>query len=323
MTSIQVRDLTAHYIVERYGEKKEIYALEKVSFSLNTNDFLAIVGESGCGKSTLAKVLYGEINNQLVILGGEVNYQFDDVVYTVNTSVNEVKKVWWEKLSYIPQASLSVLNPLRRIRDIFSDMLFSHGKVYEENSIVKHLDDLGLPSHILNMYPFELSGGMRQRVVIALATFMNPGVIIADEPTSALDVVTQNEILQLLKRIHRETDSTFIFITHDISLIPNLANKLMIMYGGTLVEIGETDTVFASPRHPYTKFLISSIPRIGDDTEKQSIPGYPPDLSNPPSGCRFHPRCPFSERKCEEKMPPLELVDGNHYVACWKPLKEQ
>lgn len=321
MSIVTVSNLTAHYLLERYGEKKEIHAVNEVSFSLDEGDFMAVVGESGCGKSTLAKVLYGATNSQLIIMNGRVTYNFNGTEYSVSPNGNTVKKIWWEKLSYIPQGSLGVLNPLRKVRQIFIDLMRSHGRDYEEQSIVEHLDAVGLPAQVLDMYPFELSGGMRQRVVIALATFMGSKVILADEPTSALDVVTQNEILQLLKRIHRETGTTFIFITHDISLIPSLANKLMIMYGGTLVEIGETKTILSTPSHPYTRYLISSIPRIGDKTTKQSIPGYPPDLSNPPPGCRFHPRCPFSEKKCEETMPPLRQIEDNHYVACWKPLE--
>ncbi|MGB9829094.1 MAG: ABC transporter ATP-binding protein [Thermotoga caldifontis] len=318
MAFISVNNLTAHYILERYGERKTIHAVEDTTFSMNKRDFLAIVGESGCGKSTLAKVLYGAVNSQLVVVNGTVTYQFEGSEYVVSPSKNTVREIWWKKLSYIPQSSLGVLNPLRKVRYIFLDLFRSHGGDYDQQRVVEHLNAVGLSPRVLDMYPFELSGGMRQRVVIALATLMKPQVIIADEPTSALDVVIQNEILQLLKRIQSETASTLVLITHDISLVPALANKLMIMYGGSPVEFGECRAVLSNPLHPYTKFLISSIPRIGDKTMKRSIPGYPPDLSNPPPGCRFHPRCSFSDRLCEEKRPTLTLVEDDHYVACWK-----
>lgn len=315
---IEVKDLKAYYTTEQYGIVKEVKAVEDVSINIEGSSFLAIVGESGCGKTTLARVLYGAVDSNLSIVEGKVCYYFGDVKYEVSPTNNLLKDVWWEKISYIPQGSLSALNPVRKLRDIFSDLATSHGIAFEEQKVKTHLETVNLPSYVLRMYPFELSGGMRQRCVIALATFLNPYVIIADEPTSALDVITQRDILELLGSIQTNFKSTFIFITHDISLVPGLANMMAIMYGGCIVEFGPTESVFQEPLHPYTKFLLSAIPMIGDKTEKKSIPGNPVSLTNPPPGCRFYPRCPLGREICAELRPNLFEVDScPRQVACW------
>ena len=315
---LEVVDLKAYYMTEQYGIVKEVKAVENVSINIEGSNFLAIVGESGCGKTTLARVLYGSVDTFLSIREGRVCYYFGDETYELSSTINTLKDVWWKRISYIPQGSLSALNPVRRLKDIFSDLAISHGIPFEEQKVKAHLEMVNLPSYVLHIYPFELSGGMRQRSVIALATFLNPDIIIADEPTSALDVVTQKEILQLLSSIQTTFKSTFIFITHDISLIPGLANMMAIMYGGCIVECGPIEAVFSKPLHPYTKFLLSSIPKIGDKTEKKSIPGNPVSLINPPPGCRFHPRCPYGREICTDSRPDLVDVDSQHHqVACW------
>ncbi len=315
---LEVTNLKAYYATEQYGIVKEIKAVEDVSINIEGNSFLAIVGESGCGKTTLARALYGAVDSTLKIIDGKVCYHFDDQKYELTPEGNDLKNIWWERISYIPQGSLSVLNPVRRLRDIFSDLANSHGKTFDEQKVKDHLEMVNLPSYVLRIYPFELSGGMRQRCVIALATFLKPDVIIADEPTSALDVVTQRDILKLLSTIQNQSKSTFIFITHDISLVPGLSNMMAIMYGGCIIEFGSTKSVFANPLHPYTKFLLSSIPKIGDKTEKKSIPGNPVSLTNPPPGCRFCPRCPQGKEVCSKSRPELLNIDSQqHYVACW------
>jgi len=314
---IEVDNLKAYYFVEQGGITKEVKAVEGVSLKVEENSFLAIVGESGCGKTTLAKVLYGAVNSNLSIVEGKVCYLFGEARYELSSTVNTLREIWWEKVSYIPQGSLSALNPVRKLKDIFLDLATSHGVPFEEEKVKARLEMVKLPSRVLQMYPFELSGGMRQRSIIALATFLNPSVIIADEPTSALDVVTQRNILRLLKDIQIKAKSTFVFITHDISLVPGLADFMAIMYGGCIVEYGPTKEVFSQPLHPYTKFLLSTIPTIGDKTEKQPIPGSPISLIDPPPGCRFCPRCPYSEKICKEHKPDLVNVDGQkHWVAC-------
>ncbi len=317
---IEVNNLKAYYLAEQQGVMREVKAIENVSFAVEGSKFLAIVGESGSGKTTLAKVLYGSINSNLSIVGGKVCYSFGGVQYEISPTVNTLKDVWWEKISYVPQGSLSALNPVRKLRDIFLDLATSHNIAFEEEKVKNHLKMVKLPPYVLRMYPFELSGGMRQRVVIALATFLHPGVIIADEPTSALDVVTQRDILRLLKSIQVNVKSTFLFITHDISLVPGLADVMAIMYGGCVVEYGPTEAIFSHPCHPYTKFLLSTIPTIGDKAEKQPIPGNPVSLIDPPPGCLFHPRCPYREKKCTEQRPELLEVETDSWksqVACW------
>ena len=315
---LEVANLKAYYTTEQYGIVKEIKAVEDVSINIEGNSFLAIVGESGCGKTTLARALYGAVDSTLSIIEGKVCYHFGDQKYELSPNGNDLKNIWWERISYIPQGSLSALNPVRRLRDIFSDLANSHGKTFDEQKVKDHLEMVNLPSYVLRIYPFELSGGMRQRSVIALATFLKPDVIIADEPTSALDVVTQRDILQLLSTIQNQSKSTFIFITHDISLVPGLSNMMAIMYGGCIIEFGSTESVFANPLHPYTKFLLSSIPKIGDKTEKKSIPGNPVSLINPPPGCRFCPRCPRGTEVCSDSRPELLNIDSQqHYVVCW------
>lgn len=314
---IEVDNLKAYYFVEQGGIAKEVKAVEGVSLKVEENSFLAIVGESGCGKTTLAKVLYGAVNSNLSIVEGKVCYLFGEARYELSSTVNTLREIWWEKVSYIPQGSLSALNPVRKLKDIFLDLATSHGIPFEEEKVKAHLEMVQLPSHVLRMYPFELSGGMRQRSIIALATFLNPSVIIADEPTSALDVVTQRNILRLLKDIQIKAKSTFIFITHDISLVPGLADFMAIMYGGCIVEYGPTKEVFSQPLHPYTRFLLSTVPTIGDKTEKQPIPGSPISLIDPPPGCSFCPRCPYSEKACKEHKPDLVSVGSEkHWVAC-------
>ncbi|MGQ9747338.1 MAG: ABC transporter ATP-binding protein [Candidatus Caldatribacteriaceae bacterium] len=318
MVCIEIDNLQACYIIERQGESKKVQAVENVTLTIQESSFLAIVGESRCGKTTLARVLYGAVNSNLLVTEGKVCYSFGNARYELSPKVNTLKEIWWEKISYIPQGSFSSLNPIRKLKDIFSDLATSHGVPFEENQVEDRLEMVKLPPYALRMYPFELSGGMRQRSVIALATFLNPSVIIADEPTSALDVVTQREILHLLKNIQNSAHSTFIFITHDISLVPDLADTMAIMYGGCILEWGPTKTIFSNPLHPYTKFLLSTTPTIGDKAEKQPIPGNPINLIDPPPGCRFHPRCPHAQKICTELRPDLSKIDFQQsQVACW------
>ena len=181
----------------------------------------------------------------------------------------------------------------------------------------EHIVHLGLPRNILDAYPHQLSGGMRQRVTIALATLLKPRIIIGDEPTTALDVVVQRGVVQLLKDIQENFENTIVLVTHDMGVHANIADRIGIMYAGKFVEEADTKTIFGDPRHPYTKFLIDSLPKFGDKTVRKSAPGSPPDLGNLPSGCSFHPRCPYVMDQCKEKMPDLINITNVHKVACW------
>ena len=232
----------------------------------------------------------------------------------------EIEAIRWRHLSYIMQGSMSVLNPVRRVRHAFVDFAHRHiaRPMPEFLDIVRaHLQRLHLAPEVLEAYPHELSGGMRQRVTIALATVCRPDFIIADEPTTALDVVVQKDVLAMIRDIQREIGSSLLFVTHDLAVHANLCDRLGVMYAGRLVEEGPTADLLRAPRHPYTAHLVASLPRIGDTTPKASLPGAPPNLADPPSGCRFHPRCPLAMDICRQEVPPMQTIAAAHRVACF------
>jgi peptide/nickel transport system ATP-binding protein len=217
---------------------------------------------------------------------------------------------------------MSVLNPVRRVRQAFVDFAFRHlGQPKQQflETVRAHLKRLQLEPDVLDAFPHQLSGGMRQRVTIALATVCRPEFIIADEPTTALDVVVQKDVLAMIREVQRELGSSVLFVTHDMAVHANLADRLGIMYAGRLVEEGRTAQLFRTPRHPYTAHLIASLPRLGDTAPKTGLSGAPPNLADPPPGCRFHPRCPRATDICRREVPPLEPVAAGHRVACFHP----
>jgi peptide/nickel transport system ATP-binding protein len=219
---------------------------------------------------------------------------------------------------------MHVLNPVRRIRDTFYDFIAAHKQVTKKEAATmtrSYLRDLGLPEKVLAAYPHQLSGGMRQRVTIALATILWPRLVFADEPTTALDVVVQRGVIELLKEVQVQKQSTLVLVTHDMGVHANLANRVAVLYAGKLVEEADTRTIYKNPRHPYTRYLIGSLPKLDDKSERVSIPGRPPALDQPPTGCRFHPRCPHVMDVCRQQEPPLVTVDNHggidHRVACF------
>jgi peptide/nickel transport system ATP-binding protein len=224
-------------------------------------------------------------------------------------------------ISYIPQGSMSVFNPVLKIRGTYADFIGSHvsGQSREEIFEMAHqrILELGLPKNILDVYPHQLSGGMRQRVTIALAASLNPRIMIGDEPTTALDVVVQRGVIQMLKDIQKNLKNTIILVTHDMGVHANVADRIGIMYAGKIVEEATTERIFAEPVHPYTQFLINSLPKFGDKTVRSSVPGSPPSLADLPSGCPFHVRCPHVKDICRQQMPDFSHLDENHKVACW------
>lgn len=328
MIILQIDRVKAYYKTNAYGTQRTVKAVDNVSLEVEKDETFGIAGESSCGKSTLIKVISGTIKPPLTIIEGKVIYNFgNESIYIGKVDGQEkIEKVTWEKVSYIPQSSMSVLNPVMKVRDIFYDLLKSHQKLMEkeafEKTMKEHLNSLGLPIGVLDSYPHQLSGGMKQRAIIALATIFKPRVILADEPTSALDVVVQRSVLQLLKEIQNENRNTLILVTHDMSILANMANRIGIMYAGKIVEVAKVEDIFENPMHPYTKFLINSIPRIGDKSDRLSIPGFPPNLADPPNGCRFHPRCPYAMDICKEKSPLLCDVTEGHKVACFLTSEE-
>ena len=231
-----------------------------------------------------------------------------------------LQAIRWKHLSYIMQGSMGVLNPVRRVRHSFVDFAFRHlGQPMPEfmASVRGHLARVHLDPQTLNAYPHELSGGMRQRMAIALATVCRPELIIADEPTTALDVIVQKGVLGMIREVQRELKSSMIFVTHDMAVHAHLCDRLGVMYAGRLIEEAPTSDIFSRPRHPYTRHLISSLPRIGQTSTVAALVGAPPNLADPPSGCRFHPRCPKAMDICSRQTPAFNTVTPGHKVACF------
>ena len=319
---LRTEQLKAFYVLDIHGDQKVVKAVNEVNLEIQNNEVYGIAGESGCGKSTLLKALYGAVEPPLRLIGGKVCYFMDDVELDL-TSMNaeQKRKLRWEYVSYVPQAAMSVFNPVIKIKETFWDFINSHvgGKTRDECfEIAKvQLNELGLPVKILDAYPHQLSGGMRQRVAIALAALLEPRLIICDEPTTALDVVVQRGVVQMLKDIQANLKNSIILVTHDLGVQANVADRIAIMYGGKIVEEAATRTIFETPFHPYTKYLINSVPRFGDKAARESVPGNPPSLSDLPAGCPFHVRCPYVLDICKEQMPGTVELGSNHTVACW------
>jgi peptide/nickel transport system ATP-binding protein len=318
---LTVRNLRAYYRTQYFGIRREVRAVDDVSLVVGRNEIYGLAGESSCGKTTLIKTIVRAIRPPLDVVGGSVTFNFAGRDCDIHAlSQRELENIRWRHLSYILQGSMNVLNPVRRVRQSFVDFAYRHiRKPMPEflQLIESHLDRVRLAPTVLDAYPHELSGGMRQRVTIALATVCRPDFIIADEPTTALDVVVQKDVLVMLREVQREIGSSMILVTHDIGVHANVTDRLGIMYAGRLVEEGRTVDVIRHPRHPYTSHLVTSLPRIGDATPKRGLDGTPPNLAAPPPGCRFHPRCPLAIAPCRAEPPPMVDVASGHRVACW------
>jgi peptide/nickel transport system ATP-binding protein len=319
---LTVEGLKAYYLNEFFGVRREVRAVDDVSLAVRRNEVYGIAGESSSGKSSLIKALAGAIRPPLRVLGGTVAYHFGGKTIDVYSRPEQLKPARWRHLSYIMQGSMNVLNPVRRVKHAFYDFAFRHmglapGEFRER--VEAHLERLGLDPEVLEAFPHQLSGGMRQRVTIALATVCEPEFIIADEPTTALDVLVQQDVLALIKDVQARMQSSIVFVTHDMSVHAAITDRLAIMYAGRLVEEGMTQTLFDQPQHPYTAHLIASLPRIGDTRVRKSLPGKPPALSSPPSGCRFHPRCPLAIERCAREVPPMLPSATGGRVACFRP----
>jgi peptide/nickel transport system ATP-binding protein len=322
-TVLRTEQLKAFYVLEMYGTQKVVQAVNGVDMKIYENEIYGIAGESGCGKTTLLKALFNDFVPPLRLISGKIYYRTNwvDEIDVTRMSPEEIRQLRMQYISYIPQGSMSVLNPVIKLKNTYEDFIGSHlgGQSREETFELarKQILALGLPKNVLELYPHQLSGGMRQRVTIALASLLKPRIMIGDEPTTALDVVVQRGVIQMLKTIQEKLQNTIILVTHDMGVHANIADRIGIMYAGKIVEEATTGQIFDQPLHPYTRFLINSLPKFGDKHVRDSVPGNPPSLIDLPTGCPFHPRCPQVMEICHQQIPGFSYLDENHTVACW------
>ena len=323
-TVLDVRNFCVEY---GYGDGA-VRAVTDVSFTLGAGRVLGVAGESGSGKSTLVYGLSRLLRAPGVITGGDVHFSIDDqgerrVIDLLAASESTLRAIRWSHLAIVLQSALSALNPMRRIGREFDEVLRTHdqglSKAARHERSVALLAMVGLNADRLDRFPHELSGGQRQRIMIAMALALQPELVIMDEPTTALDVVTQREIVSELYELRRQLGFAMIFITHDLSLLVELADEIMVMYAGQIVERAAATDLYHAPRHPYTLGLMNSFPPLhGERKELTGIPGSPPDLKALPAGCNFSPRCPYATDLCHRSTPPLRPLDETgRMVACW------
>lgn len=312
---LDVRQLEVFYTTKR----GYVRAVDGVSFSLQKGENLGLVGESGCGKTTIAKALMRLLQGNVSYHGGEILFQDRDVL---KMSENELNRLRWEEISFIPQSAMNALDPVYTVGSQMVEAIRIHRSVSKREALERAKECfnlVGLEQSRLQAYPHELSGGMKQRVAIAMALVLDPSLIIADEPTTALDVVVQDGILAQLEKIQRQLNNSMVMVTHDISVVSEICDQVVVMYGGKVMEYGATKDVLQNPAHPYTMGLGNAFPTLAEAVgELVSIPGAPPDLRNPPPGCRFQERCPFSQSICREE-PPMQDVGDGRVIACHFP----
>ena len=309
---LELQDLTLHFRTER----GPIQAVDEVNFSLNHGEAVVVLGESGCGKSSLAKAILRLLPRNVHAYRGRV---FLNGIELMEIEEEEFRKGFrWARISMVPQAAMHALNPVLKVGEQVAEPMIVHNGVSREealNNARKMFQRVGVPEDFLSRYAFELSGGMRQRVAIAMALVTAPDLIILDEPTSALDVLTQANIMNVLKRIKKELGVSYILITHDIATSSELADRVAVMYAGQIVEVGDAHSFFHEPLHPYSKKLMASVPRLRGDQEPDFITGRPPSLLDLPKGCRFADRCPLRMAKCAEEPPTFNK--HGRLVKCW------
>ena len=310
---LQVEELRLHYRTTQ----GVVQAVDGVTFSLAPRQALAVLGESGCGKSSLARALLRLLPRNVAAYDGYVRVNGLDVMPLDEEQFR--RDVRWRQISIVMQAAMNALNPVLRVADQVIEPLLVHQGRQRDVALARVREVfqmVGVPLDFMARYAFELSGGMRQRVVLAMALVLQPPLVLLDEPTSALDVLTQANIMNVLKRIKRDTSTSFILITHDIATSSELADQVAVMYAGHLVEISDAARFFREPLHPYSQKLMASVPRLRDDTKLEYIPGRPPSLIDLPRGCRFAPRCPKRFAICDQDPPMMHTEDGRQ-VRCW------
>jgi len=315
MKLLEVKNLRTYFTISQGTVK----AVDDVSFDLDHGEALGIVGESGCGKTTSALSIAKLLHKEGKIVGGEILLEGEDLA---KLSDEEIQKHRWNDVSICFQGAMNALNPVMKIGEQIAEAIVLHHKSSEKDAMKKAAELFELveiPGERINNYPHEFSGGMKQRVMIAMALACDPIIIIGDEPTTALDVMVQAQILNLLERLRTEFDMGFILITHDLSILAETCDKIAVMYAGRIVEKGSSEDIFQRTGHPYTKKLIKCFPDIkGKKTMMEGIPGAPPNMLEIPSGCPFHPRCEYAEEVCRTSMPDNIERHQGHFVACHK-----
>ena len=295
-----------------------VRAVEDVTLEIKQGEVMGLVGESGCGKSTLGFSILRLLRPPGLIAGGQIRYHGNDIVKMNN---QELLAIRGKRIAMIFQDPLTSLNPLFRVGDQFIEAIQTHANGVSKKEALGRAADmlkrLGIAPDRLYEYPHQMSGGMRQRIMIGIALVLNPDLLLADEPTTSLDVIVEAQFLDLLNELREQFNLTILLISHNIGIVAQMADRVTVMYGGRLAETGRAEALFADPRHPYTQGLLASIPNIKLDQPKlHSMPGAPPDLVDPPSGCVFHPRCPYVMDKCRGEIPP-SFNDQDHRTACW------
>jgi peptide/nickel transport system ATP-binding protein len=318
---LSVRNLSVSYLAQR----GRVRAVSEVSFDLHAGETLALIGESGCGKTTLNLALIRQLPKTAQTGGDGVIYTYRDGRHAdiLQFSAGEMRRYLWSECSMVFQGALNSLNPVIRVSDMVYDTAKAHGIGRDEarRRALRLLEQVRLdPERVMRSYPHELSGGMRQRVLLAVSLLLRPQVVIMDEPTTAVDILTQRSILDVLKQLRAELNFSVIFISHDLAVAAEIADTVATMYAGEIVEVGPVNEVFYRSRHAYTLSLLNAAPRLSVGAEKlESIPGKPPDLIAPPPGCKFHERCAFATEACRHVPPPLTIYDGGlHKAACYE-----
>jgi peptide/nickel transport system ATP-binding protein len=301
---LEVRGLTVEYASSRGA----VRAVDSVDLDVHAGEFVGVVGESGCGKSTLLFAIAQLLSPPAAITAGTVRFKGENLVTMTEKSLNALR---WRDFSVVMQSAMNALNPVKSIGAQFHDAIDAHDEHVDPKRPAEVLELVGIDPIHLKSYPHQLSGGMRQRAMIAMALLFTPDLVIMDEPTSALDVVAQRQLMLEIKRLQRELGFAVMFVTHDMSLVSHFSDQLLVMYAGQVDEVGSTRQVFDSPAHPYSRGLLDAFPSVkGPLVRLTGIPGSPPDLAHPPAGCRFNPRCPDVFDACREVEPELYDVNG-------------
>jgi peptide/nickel transport system ATP-binding protein len=320
-TLVELQGLVVDYVV---SPERRVRAVDGVDLAIRAGEVVGLAGESGCGKSTISNSIMQILRPPAQVSGGRILFRGDDLT---GLREEQLRRFRWRNVSMVFQSAMNALNPVMRVGDQFVDMMQAHERIDRRRATSRAgelLQMVGIDARRVRAYPHELSGGMRQRVIIAMALALDPELVIMDEPTTALDVVVQREILQQIETLKVELGFAVLFVTHDLSLLLEFADRVAIMYAGEIVEEAAARQIFAEPKHPYTVGLIRSFPPLTGPIERMTgIPGSPPDLAAPPTGCRFHPRCPYCRPEDAElfakqtaERPVLRVVQPGHRVAC-------